>query len=139
MRGVQKETLYKGESHFATMAMALIIAFIIAFAAMFFSLQRQAPSPAGIDYYLPWVLPYGIVNLLFAGFGVYATTVRKEKPKLYFPGFIIGIVGGTILLGEAIPLIAPLNNIEFFISLLAIGICVIVISALGIATLKEKR
>ena len=138
MRDVKSDTQNKGEGLFRTMSMAMIIAAVMCFVAMFFPLVRGAPAGAGMEYYLPWALPYGIVNLLIAGVGVYFTTVSKEKPKLYFPGFIAGIVCGVLLLGEGLPIGIVLGNAEFCISVIVIGACVGAIAGVGIANLKEK-
>ena len=138
MRGVAKPENYRGESLFRTMAMAMVIAGFICFAAMFWCLYRAAPEGAGVAYYLPWCLPYGIVDLAIAGTGVAFTTLSKEKPSLYKPGEIIGIVMGGLLVVESFPLVISLGNVEFFISVLVIGACVIVIAALGLAQMKEN-
>lgn len=121
------------------MAMAMIIGAVMCFVAMFFPLRQKAPADAGLSHYLPWCLAYGIVNVLFAGAGVYFTTVSKEKPVLYFPGFIVGIVFGALLIGEGLPIGIVLGNVEFCISAIVIGACVIAISAVGISALKEKN
>ena len=130
-------TPQKGEPLFRTMAMALIIAALICFVAMFWPLQQARPEQAGVSYYLPWCLAYGIPNLIIAGIGVFFTTVSKEKPALYKPGEIIGIVAGSIFVAEAFPIVIAFGNWEFFISVAVIGVCVIVIAALGLASLKD--
>ena len=138
LRSVKPETGNKGEGLFRTMSMAMIIAAVMCFAAMFFPLYRGAPQGAGASYYLPWALPYGIVNVLMAGVGVYFTTISKEKPWLYFPGFIVGICSGAILVGEGLPIGIVLGNAEFCISVIVIGLCVIAIAGVGISSIKEK-
>lgn len=138
MRDVKEETLQKGESLFRTMAMAMVIAGVITFVAMFFPLHTKRPENAGLSYYLPWCLSYGIVDLLIAAMGVYFTTVSKDKPSLYKIGFILGIVAGGLLALSSLPLVIFLNNVEFFISVLVIGGCVIAISVVGLSSLKDQ-
>lgn len=139
MRTVKPIGPNKGESLFRTMAIALLIGGLIGFAAMFFALRQKAPEGAGLTYYLPWCLSYGITNFLIAFFGVLMTTLSKEKPGLYKPGDIIGIVMGSLLVLEAFPLVIFLGNVEFFISMMVIGACIIVIAALGLSALKEDQ
>ncbi|MBO5528278.1 MAG: hypothetical protein J6A47_03030 [Bacilli bacterium] len=136
MRDVREETPNKGESLFKTLAVAMIIAAVMSFVAMFFPLRNLAPEGAGAPYYLPYALPYGIVNLIIAGLGVFFTTNAKEKPGLYFPGFIIGIVAGGLLTLEALPIGIFLHNVEFCISVAVIGACVIAIAITGLKALK---
>lgn len=137
MRDVQNRKPYSGESLFRTMAMAMIIASIMCFAAMFFPLFRKAPPDAGLSYYLPWALSYGIVNLLLAGLGVFFTTISKEKPNLYKFGDIVGIVGGSLFVLEGIPVGIFLSHAEFCISMIVIGACVIAIGVVALKALKD--
>lgn len=139
MRGTYKETPRKGESLFRTMAMACIIASIISFVAMFWPLRKAAPEGAGLPYYLPWCLPYGIVDLGIAATGVAFTTLSKEKPGLYKPGNIVGIVFSSLLIAQAFPIVIVFGNWEFFLSVAAIGACVLAISILGLTSLKEDN
>ena len=138
MRAVRKEEKYKGEGLFRTMSMAMVIAGFISFAAMFWPLHQGAPSGAGASYYLPWCLSYGIVDLAIAVAGVAFTTLSKEKPGLYKPGNIVGIVAGSLLFLQAFPIVIWLNNVEFFISVMVIGACVLAIAVLGLADLKNR-
>lgn len=137
MRDVRPTEPHKGESLFRTMAIALIIAGLIGFAAMFWPLRQKAEPGAGATYYLPWCLSYGIVNLLFALFGVAMTTLSKEKPGLYKMGDIVGIVGGAIFFAEGLPIATFLSNVEFAISMMVIGACIVAISILGLKSLKD--
>ncbi|MCR5348263.1 MAG: hypothetical protein K6E59_01480 [Bacilli bacterium] len=137
LRDVDKEGPKKGEGLFRTLSMALIIAGIISFAAMFYALFQNRPEAAGASYYLPWCLPYGIVNLLMAAMGTAFTTLSKEKPSLYKPGAIAGIVSGGLLIAQSVPIVIWLSNVEFFISVAVIGACVIAIGILTLSSLKE--
>ncbi|MBE6127005.1 MAG: hypothetical protein E7182_03415 [Erysipelotrichaceae bacterium] len=139
MRAVKAPETHKGESLFRTMAISLIIGGFIGFAAMFWPLHQNRPAGADASYYLPWCLSYGITNLTMAVFGVIGTTLSKEKPGLYKPGDIVGIVCGAILFAEAIPQVIFFHNVEFMISMMVIGACVVVIAALGLASLKEDQ
>lgn len=139
MRDVEEDKPNKGESLFRTMAMAMIIAGIVCFVAMFFPLHTKRPVDAGVDYYLPWCLPYGIVDMIIAGLGVFFTTMSKEKPGLYKPGFIVGIVAGSLLLSSGIPIAIFLSNVEFSISVMVIGACVGAIAIVGLKQLKEDQ
>ena len=137
MRDVKKEEKVKGESLFRTMAMAMIIAGIMCFVAMFFPLYQSRPDNAGASYYLPYVLPYGAVDLAIATLGVVFTTLSKEKPGLFFPGFITGIVAGALLFLSGLPIAIFLHNVEFCISVMVIGLCVSAIAIVGIKDLKD--
>lgn len=139
LRDVAPSTPNPGESLFRTMAMAMVIAGFICFAAMFWPLYQNRPENADLAYYLPWCLAYGIPNMLMAGLGVYFTTVSKDKPALYKPGDIVGIVAGGLLVGEAFPIIIVLHHTEFFISVLVIGGCLIVLGALALSSIKQKN
>ena len=139
MRDVKESKPNKGEGLFRTMSMAMIIAAVMCFVAMFFPLYKNVPAGADLlTYYLPWCLAYGIVNLAIAGLGTFFTTVSKDKPSLYFPGFIVGIVVGALLFGEGLPIGIVLGHVEFCISVIVIGACVIAISCVGISSLKDK-
>ena len=139
MRGdVEQEKQHKGEGLFRTLGIAMVIAGVIAFVAMFFCLRnKQGEATDLMAFYLPWVLPYGIVDLAIAGAGVFLTTNAKDKPTIYFPFGIIGIVAGSSILLSGIPLIAILGNVEFFISVLVIGACVGAIAITGLKALKD--
>ena len=138
MRRPRQPQTIPGESLFRTMAMSLIIAGIISFLAMFWPLYRAAPAGAGMEYYLPWCLPYGIVDLGIATTGVVFTTNWKEKPGLYKLGFIVGIALGVILLGGGLPIGILLGNVEFCISTMVIAACVVAISILGLTSVVQK-
>ena len=139
MREVKAPETHKGESLFRTMAISLIIGGFIGFAALFWPLHQARPAGADASYYLPWCLSYGITNLAMAVFGVVGTTLSKEKPWLYKPGDIVGIVCGAILFAEAIPQVIFFHNVEFMISMMVIGACIVVIASLGLASLKEDQ
>jgi len=139
MRDVKQRTPNTGEGLFRTLSIAMMIGAVMGFVAMAFPLVRLAPAGSGVSYYLPWFLPYGIVNFLIAFAGVFFTTLSKEKPGLYFPGDILGIVSGALLALEGLPIGIFLGNVEFCISMIVIGACIIVIGALGISALKEER
>ena len=138
MREVKPETAHKGQSLFSTMGISFVIAGFITLAALLFLLVQNAPAGAGVEYYLPWALPYGIVNVLIASLGVAFSSNAKEKPGWYFPGFIIGIVCGALLFLEGLPLAIFLSNVEFTISVMVIGACVVAISIVGLTQLKEE-
>lgn len=138
MRVVKEEEPKKGESLVRTLGIAMVIAGVITFVAMFFCLRnKQGEATDLMAFYLPWVLPYGIVDLAIAGLGVFLTTNAKDKPNLYKFFDIMGIVSGGLIFLSGIPLIVFLSNIEFFISVLVIGACVIAIGITGLTALKE--
>ena len=137
-RDVKPSSRYTGDSIVRTMAMSFIIASLVIFAAMAFPLVRNAPQGSGPSYYLPWMLPYGIVNVLIAAYGVYLTVNGRENPTLFLTYSIIGTVLASILLLEGIPIAIFLNNAEMAVSALVIGACVVIISALSISTVRKK-
>lgn len=137
-RDIKAEKRYQGDSLVRTMAMALIIGSIVIFAAMIYPLIKIAPAGAEASYYLPWVLPYGIVNVLSAFFGVYLTINGREHPEAFFVYSIIGLVTASLLFLEGIPIAIFLRNAEMAVSSLVIGACVIVIAALSISSTKKK-
>ena len=137
-RDLKAETRYQGDSLVRTLAMALIIASIIIFAAMIYPLIKIAPEGAGVSYYLPWVLPYGIVNVLIAFYGVFLTINGREHPKAFFLYSVIGVVLASLLFLEGIPIAIFLQNAEMAVSSLVIGACAIVIAALSISSTKKK-
>ncbi len=137
-RDVKKEELHPGDSIVRTMAMSFIIASVVIFAAMAYPLIRNAPANSGPSYYLPWILPYAIVNVLIAFYGVYLTVNGKEHPNHYFVYSMIGVVLASLLFLEGIPIAIFLSNAEMAISALVIGACVIVIAGLAISTTKKK-
>ena len=139
MRDIKKEEPKQGEGLFRTMAMALVIAGFMCFGAMFWPLYQGRPVGAGSAYYLSWCLPYGIVNGGIAAFGVYATTISKEKPDFYKAGSILGIVASSLLVIEAFPIVIFLKNWEMFFSVLAIGGCCLGLSILGLTSLRDNR
>ena len=138
MRDVRMEKEYPGQGLFRTAAMALLIGSLVAFVAMFWALRNAAPEGADVSYYLPWSLPYGIVNLLLAGAGVVGTAESKEKPQWYFPGFIVSIVGGALIFAEGLPIGIFLGNVEFCVSTMIIGACILAIGIVGLTSLKSK-
>ena len=131
----------KGGSLVKTLGTAMLIAGLIAFAAMFFALQKK--SPEGIDplpYYLPWCLSYGIVNLLIAAYGVVGLLyVDEEKTGLMKASGIFGIIAGSLILLEGLPLAIFLSNGEFCVSLIVIGVCVGVIGYLVYPREKKEE
>ena len=138
-RQIKPADRYTGDSIVRTMAMTFIIASLIIFAAMAWPLSRLAPEGAGASYYLPWFLPYGIVNVIIAGYGVYLTVNGREHPRQFLLYSIIGVVLASLLFLEGIPIAIFLSNTEMAVSALVIGGCAIVISSLAIATCKQKN
>ena len=136
-RDIKEQSRHNGDSIVRTMAMSFIIASLIIFAAMAYPLIKNAPQGAEVTYYLPWMLPYGIVNLLIAIYGVYLTVNGREHPEHFFLYSCIGLVPSILLFFEGIPIFF-LGNIEMAISSMVIGACAIVISSLAVATCKKK-
>ena len=137
-REIKQKTRYEGDSIVRTMAMSFIIASLIIFAAMAYPLIKNAPQGSDSSYYLPWMLPYGIVNVLIAGFGVYLTVNGREHPEHFFIYSLIGLGVSIVLFLEGLPIAIFLNNPEMAVSSLAIGACIIVIASLAISTCKKK-
>ena len=137
-RDLKAETRYNGDSIVRTMAMSFVIAGIVIFAAMIYPLIKIAPAGSGAAYYLPWVLPYGIVNAFIAFYGLYLTINGREHPEHFFLFSIIGVVLASLLFLEGIPIAIFLSNAEMAVSALVIGACAIVISALAVSATKKK-
>lgn len=137
-RDIKPSERYKGDSIVRTMAMTFIIASLIIFAAMAWPLSQKPHEGPELAYYLPWFLPYGIVNLLIAAYGVYLTVNGREHPKLFFLYSVIGVVLASLLFLEGIPIAIFLSNAEMAISAMVIGACAIVIASLSIATCKGE-
>ena len=57
----------------------------------------------------------------------------------YKPGNIVGIVFSSLLIAQAFPIVICFGNWEFFLSVAAIGACVLAISILGLGSLKEDN
>lgn len=118
---------------------ALIISGLITFLAMFFPLQQSQTVDGRqmvIGEMLPWLLAYGIPCLLVAAYGVFGLTSIKSNPFVKKSAGIIIIVGGALTAGAAIPIGIFFQAWEFFVSVLAIGGCII---AIGILALKAEK
>ncbi len=128
----------KGSLH-RTLSTAMIIAGFIAFAAMFFPLQKNKPTEADpAPYYLPWCLVYGIICLAIAGLGVAGLLLdedRRDGLRKAFP--ILGIASGGLVIIMSLPIIIVWSHFEFFISLALIGGCLLAIAILSYKEFKD--
>lgn len=123
-----------------TLYTAMIIGGIVTFVAMFFPLREaQPPEVDLVSYYLPWSLPYGIVALAISVYALISLTSLKNN--VFFLNFagIAGIIAGSLIMICSFPIVFAFQAWEFFISLLAIGICVLVIGILEVLALKNKE
>ena len=137
MRDVKPEKPSAQQNLFRTASMALLIGSIMSLAAMFWALTQIAPTGAGLDYYLPWGLPYGILDVLLAGAGLFFSIEAKDKPKLLLPGLIVDLVGGCLILLQGIPIGIFLSHVEFCVSVMVIGACVGIIALVGISAVRH--
>lgn len=138
MRGMRQRKP-GGGSLVKTVGTAMIIAGLISFAAMFFPLQKAFPQGGdALSYYLPWCLAYGIVSVMMAGYGMAALLYSEEQKRRFnFASCVIGIVSGGLLIAESLPIVIVLREVEFFICLALIGVCLIVIAVMGVLSYKE--
>ena len=138
MRGDSKPNLTTSLSLSKTVFTSLIIAGAITFLAAFFPVYRAAEGVTDLaGHYLPWLLPYGICCIIAAFLGVLGlTSVNQNDVFLKLSG-IFGVVVGALTSLAGLPLVIAFGNWEFFISLAAIGVCIVIMGALEIAANKK--
>ncbi len=123
-----------------TLASSLLIAAVISFLAFFYAFQQTKGFGEGVllPEILAWVLSYGLFAALGLGGGLFCLLTISKRPKNMKIASILGIVYGALTALSGIPMGIFLSKIEFLISLLVIGACLIAIALLTLRSYREE-
>lgn len=134
--GVKSPTLSLAK----TLCSSLIISALISAIAMAFALTSHYKGAAGdlTPIYLAWGLSYGLFALAGIAIAILFLLKISIYPKWNKGASVFGIVYGALVALSGIPLGAFLSKIEFLVSLLIIGICVVGISVLTFRSYREE-
>ena len=123
-----------------TLASSLLIAALISFLAFFYAFQQSKGFGEEVAFpeILAWVLSYGLFAALGLGCGLFGLLTVSKRPKTMGIVSILGIVYGSLTAVSGIPMGIFLGKIEFLISLLVIGACLVAIAILTFRSYREE-